>query len=149
MNILLTAILLLNAVLLAVILFSFLKVRAVYRDIVAFITPAEENKPSALATLIMTISDNFARSMIAQAKATFMGIQSGNNRAEKAIEADIALDTLAIVNPTISAILNSFPSVKKTVRRNPQMLDAVISRLGSNSQPNEAGNNHKQFDFKL
>ena len=126
MNILLTAILLINILLLAVFCGVIIKLRGVYRDIT---TQTDEKTPSLFTQWIMTIADNFSRSLIAQAKATFMGKQSGEARAEKGIDADLAEDSLNLINPGLGAILNSFPALRKTLRRNPALIDLALSKL--------------------
>jgi len=154
MNILLTSILLANVAILAIIGIISLKVRGIFRDIVSFITPPDEKTPSQVANVVSTVSDSFARSIVAQAKATFMGKQSGVVRAEKGVDADIAEDTLAMVNPTLSAILTSFPALRKTLRKNPALIDLALEKLtgshGTTSTPQTVVNNgHNQFDMNL
>lgn len=161
MNILLTAILLCNVAILAIIAFSLFKIRQKYQagvekyqDIINFITPKVPGEPSDFSGLVSQISDMFARSLVAQAKAAFMGKQSGENRAQTAIDADIAMDGVSAVNPAIGAVLNSFPALRKTLRRNPALIDLALSRLTKNSPavqggaPAMPGGDH-QVKFKL
>lgn len=71
-----------------------------------------------------------ARSIVAQAKASFMGMESGAKRQEAAIAGDIAEGVLNTQLPLAGALLQSFPSLRKTLRRNPQLLDLALSKLG-------------------
>ena len=148
MNILLTGILLVNVALLVTILVVFVRVRAVWADIVTFTTSPAEGKPSPLAELVTAIADSLARSLVAQIKATFMGKQSGAVRGENAIEADLAQDT----NPLIAGIAQAFPSVGKSLRRNPMLAQFVLNKLGmSGDKPvvTAGDNGHSQVKFKF
>ncbi len=155
MNILLALILLCNLAVLAVFILFLVRVRGVYRDIVAYITPQGEGEPSPLARTVEAAGDMLARSLVAQAKGAFMGKQSAAVRGETAIAGDIAEDLLAQRSPVISAILQSFPTLKKTIRRNPQLLDIALSKLagglgsGGSPAPGPDNGNTHQLDFKL
>jgi len=160
MNILLTAILLCNVVLLAVILVAGARIRREYRrisqEVNQFILPVDEKTPSPAAQVADQISSMFARALVAQAKASFMGKQSGEARGQAAIEGDIALDMAGQASPLIGGLLNSFPALKKTLRRNPQLLDFALSKLAGSGQgsapvtPAAPGSNgHHQTTFKL
>jgi len=129
MNILLTLILLSNVVIVAIFLYYGLKFRNIYRDIVSFITPIDEKTPSPLANVASVVADMFSRSICASIKSTFMGKQSAEVRQNAGIEADIAEGMLSATNPAIGAILNSFPALKKTLRRNPGLMDLALSKL--------------------
>jgi len=150
------AILVVNGLVLAVILYAFFKISRTYNQIVDFfsswLTPAEEGKQSPAGELLTAVSENLARSIVLQAKTTFMGKQSGDVRGETAVMADIAEDALAAKNPLLSGLLNSFPTLKKSLRRNPQLLNYALSKLtGSTGAP--AGGNSQvhetQVKFKL
>lgn len=162
MNILIGAILIVNVALVGLVLFCMIRVRAVYRDMIGFVTSPGNNEPSPLARTVEAAGDMLARSLVAQAKGAFMGKQSGEARAETAIAGDIAEDLINARSPMIGALLNSFPTLKKTIRRNPQLLDLALSKLagaqgsgsqGSGAQGSSPGNNgHSsplQMDFKL
>ena len=140
MNILLTFILLTNLAIFACLILFFVKSRSIIRQIRDFITPADDKTPSPLAQTTSAISEVFARSFVAQAKATFMGIQSGQVRADKAIEADVAMDALQMTNPMIASILQMFPSIKKAIRKNPAIIDMAFKQIGKINAP--AGDNH-------
>lgn len=129
MNILLAAILITNLTILAGLAVAFVKISGIYRQFMEFITPQAENQPSALADTISKVSDMVARSLVAQVKSTFMGIQSGDVRGSKAIDADMAIDAVSQVNPAIGAVLSQFPALKKTLRRNPALLDLALNKL--------------------
>lgn len=157
MNIILIAILAVNFATLAIIGLAFIKIRRKYDDFIdlfnAFMRPAEEGKESEFARLISVIADSIARSIVALAKTTFMGKASGDARLGKSIDADIAEGMLAQTNPMLSGVLQMFPGLRKTLRRNPGALDMIASKLMSRAAPDQtqpSGNGHKQESlFKI
>jgi hypothetical protein len=152
MNILLGAILVLN---IAVIVAVALIYRKISRVFAQFITPVSDSQPSPLAMLIDNIATMFSRSIVMQAKASFMGIQSGQKRAETAIAGDIA-EGMVSQSP-LGGLLNSFPALKKTLRRNPQLIDMAMQFMSKqdnqtpsgNQTVSAGGNGHSQVKFKL
>jgi hypothetical protein len=153
MNILIVLVLLANILLLSISLVAFYWVRRTKDEIKAFITPLPDGNASPLAQTADALSSVFARAITAQLKTSFMGAQSGAVRAEKAIAGDIAEDLLNAQSPIAGALLSSFPALKKTLRRNPQLIDLALSKLPGLIQPGSGGNhNPKPVDqarFKL
>lgn len=153
MNVLLIAILLVNAAILCLVAVFLFNIRRVYLDIVDFITPKGDNLPSPAAEMLNHVAENVAEILTIRIKTTFMGKQSGANRGEVGIEADIGEDMLAMANPALAGILNSFPALKKTLRRNPALLDLAISKLGAKfgaaGGPTAANNGHSQTEFDM
>lgn len=131
MNIVVIAILVVTLIIAAVLVAGSFFIFKAVKVLNVFVRPESPDKPSPMAIVLGTFSDMMARSIVAQAKATFMGKQSGMARAETAVTADIAEDTLNQVNPAFGAILSSFPALKKTLRRNPGLADIALSKLGS------------------
>lgn len=153
-NILLIALLSVNVAVLALVALFALKIRAAHRAFTTFITSPGENQPSPLAQTTGAMADMVARSLVAQAKATFMGLQSGNSRAEKAIEADMAEDLIAQKSPLAGAIMSSFPSLRRTLRRNPQLIDLAMQEMakrgaGPAATADNGGGNRGQIPFSL
>jgi len=155
MNIILILILASILALSVIFFLIFRKIRDVQNVFTQFITPADEKTPSALAKTAEIFSDMMARSVMAQAKSFLMGLQSGQKRAEAAIQGDIAQDLAGQGGNPLGAVLSSFPAVKKTLRRNPQLMDLALSYLAnkvgtSGSGGPGPGNNHNdQVKFKL
>ena len=149
-NILLTLVLLSNIALLLVFLLSILRVKRVFGEVKAFLTPESEGKPSPLAITVSNISLVFARAITAQVKTTLMGLESGNSRAEKAVQGDLALD---IAKQTgIGALLTQFPTVAKHIRKNPGLVDAALEMFSKmqTRQPDAGSNGHiDELLFKL
>jgi hypothetical protein len=148
--------LLIQVGILTVLLAGFVAVGVVfyrfYRGLIAWVTPVAPGQPSELAKVWEAACAVGSRSVVAQAKTTLMGIQSGASRAEAAIAGDVAED-LAGATP-IGALLSSFPTLKRSIRRNPQLLDLALpflARLGSSvgaGAPVSSGNGI-QPKFKL
>jgi len=142
MNIILIAILTVNLALFVLFAVVFIKIARVYRELQGFIKPGKDNEgkdtPSPLAMVVSTTADMIARSLVAQIKSTFMGKQSGEVRGEQAVVGDIAFDAIGQVNPVVGAVLNSFPSLKKTLKRNPALLDFALSKLAGSNQAKQA-----------
>src|ERR1035437_6872878 len=86
--------------------------RKITRVITQFVTPTSEKQPSPFALLIDSVSSMFGRSIVAQAKSTLMGVQSGAKRAETAIAGDIAEGVIESQSPMLGGLLNSFPALK-------------------------------------
>lgn len=130
---------------------AYRKIRSIQATFTAFITPADEKTPSPLAKTTEIFSDMVARSIMAQAKTFMMGLQSGQKRAETALQGDIVDDMANQSGNPLGAVLSSFPAVKKTLRRNPQLMDMALSYLSKRAGNNPAGNNHnaEQVKFKL
>lgn len=149
-NILLTVIALLLALALGGAVALFFRLR---RVLVGFITPAKEGEPSPMAAIVDSASSMVARAIVAQAKTTLMGMQSGAVRAEQAVMADVAEAAVGDRFPAVGALLGSFPALRKSLRRNPALLDFALSKLagaaskggGNGNAPQDGG----QVRFKL
>ena len=113
--------------------------------LVTFVTPVAEGQPSPFAAAVDATSTIVARSVVAQAKTTLMGMSSGVARAEKGLQGDVAVDVLG--QSPWGGLLSSFPLVRKTLRRNPQLLDlalGAISKMGpKGASPGDSGQSPK------
>lgn len=131
------------------------EIRGIYAEFQTFVSPGENKSPSPLAQSASVFSDMVARSLVMQAKATLMGLQSGDSRREKGLEGDLALDAVGLINPQISAVLDSFPALKKSLRKHPELLDLAISKLvkpaaaGSAPANNNGHTEGAQTNFNL
>lgn len=141
MNILFSAILLVNIAILVVILVSFVKIRATYNNLRnefrSFIMPGQdesgEAKPSPLATVTLALADQAARSVVSSLKASFLGQASGVSRQEAAIESDAKLDMISAVNPGMGALIQGIPALRKLAKKNPGLLDAALAKFAGGS----------------
>lgn len=129
MSILLALILLSNLLLFGLFFIVIQRIRS-------FIVSPGEQKPSPLSLSLQALSDMVGRSIVATLKATFMGKQSGLVRGEQAVSGDIAQDQLA--QSPIGAVLQSFPTLGKSLRRNPALLDLALSAF-SGMNRNQSG----------
>lgn len=103
-----------------------------------------------MADTAVSLGDILGRAIMMQAKATFMGKQSGEARGKTAVAGDIAIDSVA--GSPIATILDSFPSLKKSIRRNPALLDMALSFLsknGSNNNGSSSSQETTQTKFNL
>jgi len=140
-NIIIIAIMLVQSVVAVVIVATLgQKMAAVQAQVTSFVTPVSEGQPSPLATTTEVAADMVARAIVARAKTTFMGQASGLVRQEKAVDADIAED-VARSNPLIDSVLSAFPAVRKTLRKNPMLLDMVLSKVGEMQAKSQQGAN--------
>ena len=125
--------------------------RRFMRTLKLFIEPESEGQPSPLAKVTDATASMFARAVIAQGKGLLMGLQSGAVRAEKAITADIQ-EGIAQQNP-LGAMLTSFPALRKSLRRNPALMDVALQlfRRGGSQvrEMNNNGGNGEQPRFKF
>lgn len=111
-------------------------------NIRGFLVPPEKGKPSALAQMTEAMSVQAARAIAAQMKMTFMGKESGDARAQKGIAADIGEDMLQMSNPMIASLLQSFPTLRRTLRRNPGLMDIALSAFGPKQGDHPNGSNN-------
>lgn len=130
--------------------YALWKLSRIYFKIASFLTPESDDKPSQFALVADAIAQSFARSAVAQAKTTFMGVQSGSNRGEQGVMADIAQDSLASKAPLVAGILSQFPSLQKTLRKNPMLIDFALSKLaGAGARASSTPGNGDKPRFNL
>jgi mannose/fructose/N-acetylgalactosamine-specific phosphotransferase system component IID len=149
MSIILAAILFVVVLQFFLIAYIFFRISRVYNQIRSFVTPEAEGKPSPLANTSQIVADMVGRSIVATIKSTFMSKQSGEARALTAIQGDLAEGALG-ASP-LGALLGSFPALKKTLRRNPALVDMALSAFqkGNNGQNNGSSSDSSQTQFKL
>lgn len=138
MSILLGAILCTNVILLLAVLLVMRRVSRIYGQVVSFLSSSDPKTPSALAQTWEIAASMLSRSIMAGLKATLMAGQSAAVRGEKAVDADIAVDTASQMG--FGSILSMFPSLNKTLRRNPGLLDLALSKLMAKGAENGNGN---------
>lgn len=102
-------------------MFVFWKVRRAKQQIIEWFTAPDDKTLSPFAQLTDVVSQVMARSIVAQFKTTFMGIQSGLARGSKAVEGALAQDMLAQESPLAGSLLASFPALSKALRKNPAL----------------------------
>ncbi len=150
-NILLTAILLVNIILLVSIAVFVWKLRSTYNRLQAgfkeFITPVAEGKSSPAADMVAKLADIFAGTVLAHAQAALMGMKSGEVRADNASAIEAATSALSESNPLVGIAMNVLPkSLKNKIARNPMLLQALISRFG-NKKVVAPSNHSPQMDL--
>lgn len=128
MSIILSGILLVNVLIFTLLCVSLFRVARVYSELRAFVSPVSDGQPSPLATAIDALAISFARAAVAQAKAHLMGAKGVDARQEAAVTGDIGLDLLG-QNPMVAAALDRMPNLKRTLRRNPALIDLALRKL--------------------
>lgn len=124
-----------------------------------FFTSPGDNQESDFAKITHLVADDFSTRLVSSLKATFMGMQSGAVRQEKALGSAVAEDMITMSNPLVGAIVQSMPAVKKLIHKNPeiaQLLPGLIEKfMGNRSAPGATeavlpgnnGNGRVRFKF--
>jgi hypothetical protein len=118
----------------------------IYSQFKMFVSPKAENQTSPLADILQIVADMIGRSITASLKTTFMAKESADSRAQTAIEGDIAEGMLSQAG-TIGSLLTSFPKLRKTLRRNPQLVDLALQMINKTNHSGSGVN--EQAKFKL
>lgn len=147
-NTLLTAVgLALLGVLTATTVVLALEIRRAWREVVLFVSPVAENEESPLGVALDALAHRVGQAVAVEVKTTLMGKESGLKRAENAVAAGITQDILAEKQPVLAGILSGFPTLKKTLLKNPGLVGAALNLLSGNGQaggkalgPNTGGN---------
>jgi hypothetical protein len=104
----------------------------------AYFEAPDENTPSEFAKLVDAMSVTASRRVVNELKTTFMGMQSGDNRLEKAMEADVIKDMAISQSPLLESLLSMFPTLGRRLSKNPaamQFLPGLLSKLGVGGGP--------------
>jgi len=107
------------------------KVRELEGTIRDFVTPKGPEEASPLANVVDVAADMVARAVTARIKTSLMGSQSGQVRQEKAVDGAIAEDLARAAHPLAGTLLDAMPELRKTLRKNPGLLDFALSKLGA------------------
>lgn len=129
-NILLSLLLLSVVTSVALAVIFVLRIKQMLLD---FIVPVEDGKPSALATACEAVASMIGRAVTAQIKATLMGMQSGDKRQVAAVEGAIAQDQAGQMG--FGSLLQSFPILGKSIKKNPQLMDIAMQILAQRLAP--------------
>lgn len=125
------------------------KVRELQSTLRAFITPNGPDEASPLASVVDVGADMVARAVTARIKTSLMGSQSGQVRQEKAVEGAIAEDMVRAAHPLAGTLLDSMPELKKTLKRNPALLDFALSKLAGMQQQQKPAEGQQTFSTLL
>lgn len=132
----LAAILLCFLAFLAISAYVLLRIRHVYIDIIDFLTPQSDTVPSALATVMQSAASMIGSALVASAKGFLMGQKSIEKRQASAEAGE------AISASPIGGIVNLLPnSVKKSIIKNPQLLDMAMGLFAQKSESSPSGGN--------
>jgi len=107
------------------------KLRDLQGTIRDFVTPNGPEEASHLANVVDVGAGMVARAVTAQIKTSLMGSQSGLVRQEAAVDGAIAEDMVRAAHPMAGVLLDNMPTLSKTLRKNPGLLDIALSKLGA------------------
>ncbi len=124
-NILLTGILLSLLALFALLCLAFIAVRRSILAFHAFVAPGQDGTESPVAQ-IWSLA---VKRLVMEFKASLMGARSGEVRGEQAVMGAIVEDTVNAASPLLAAGLSAFPSLRKTLAKNPGLLEFALSKL--------------------
>ena len=110
------------------------KIRDLQSTIRVFVTPKGPEEASPLASVVDVGAGMVARAVTAQIKTSLMGQQSGQVRQERAIDGAIAEDMARAAHPLAGTLLDAMPELRKTLRKNPALLDFALSKLSTMQQ---------------
>jgi len=115
------------------------KLRDLQSTIREFVTPKGPDEASPLASVVDVGADMVARAVTARIKTSLMGSQSGQVRQEKAVEGAIAEDMVRAAHPLAGTLLDAMPELRKTLKKNPQLLDFALSKLAGMQEKKQQG----------
>lgn len=113
----------------ALVAYMWVQARRIKRLVTDFMVPQEEGKPSALAMTWEAACDMLARAVMARATTAVMTASSAVSRAARAVEGDIMEDMAREQSPVAGFVLDRFPTLSKTLKRNPALMDLAMSTL--------------------
>lgn len=99
-----------------------------------FFTPSASDTPSAAALLLDSITARVSEVIMTEFKTTFMGVLSGQARAEKAALKEATQAAIAEKSPMLSAAFSAFPKLGKSLLKNPSLLQFILGKVTA-SQP--------------
>lgn len=114
------------------------------RYITELVTSPAVGVASPLALMIEAASKTAGRTIAMEVKTTLMGKASVTSRQEAGIVADIAGDQLQAQMPLMSGLLDTMPSLKKRLLKNPGLLASIAGAL--QSVGTGSGGNHQGSD---
>jgi hypothetical protein len=106
----------------------------------AFFNAKDAATPSEFTGVIEQAAAILSHKIVTTAKATFMNSQSIESRQEAGIEGDIMTDLLTQQSPIAGAILESFPSLAKRLKKNPALMGMAQAAIAKFSQKGAPGN---------
>lgn len=128
-NLLLTALVLVSVANLTLFIIFLVSLRRISRVVSDFVSSPDGKSPSPASLVVDALVNRAADSIMIHFKTTFMGILSGESRAARKLEGEAAEAAISEKSPLASIALAAFPSLKKSLGRNPALVQAILSRL--------------------
>lgn len=94
-----------------------------------FVDPPAVGGLSPLATILESLARSAGHSIALEVKTTLMGKISGASRLEAGVMSDIASDVMTDQSPLLSGLLDSMPSLKKRLIKNPQLVGSIMGMM--------------------
>lgn len=102
-----------------------LRVRSIFNNIKAFIIPVDDKSESPASLLYALLIKRLA----VELKVTIMGSMGGKAKGEAYAEQAIMTDMVEAENPAIAAIMTAFPSLGKSLKKNPALMQYALSKI--------------------
>lgn len=102
-----------------------LRIRSIYNNFLAFIVPADDKSESPASLLYAMLIKRLA----VELKVTIMGSMGGKAKGEAYAEQAVMQDMVEAENPAIGAIMTAFPSLGKSLRKNPALMSYALSKI--------------------
>lgn len=118
----------------------------------AFFEVQDNEEQSRCNLFLDALSKRFSSDITNSIKGNLLGMQSGQARSERALEADIQQDLMAVQQPDIVALLDMFPLAKKRIVRNPALIpifQSMLSKLGAGRGVSSHGSGNNSSAFSI
>ena len=116
---------LLLAVFVALFVIIMLRIRSYYTQFGDFLTAPDDKSMSPASILYGVLIKRLATEL----KVTIMGTMGGEAKGQSYVEQAAMTDMVSDSNPVAAAVLSAFPSLGKTFKKNPALLNYAISKL--------------------
>lgn len=136
--------------------FCLYKLAKISRTIRDFTVPPDDKTPSALGQFIANLSDTIGQRLAVHVQTSVAGVMSTLSRRQAGVEKAVLDDVTQEANPLLASVLNMFPSLKKSVKKNPAMLGQLVGMLpglqgkpaDNNGQNSQSGPDDYTGDYK-
>ena len=95
----------------------------------SYFLPPAEGEPSQFGAMVDLVAQTFASRIVTSVRASLANVASIQERQAAGIEGDIAVDLLEQANPAIGLALNAFPSLKKRIKKNPNLVAMAANAI--------------------
>jgi len=104
---------------------TVMHIRSVFKQFVSFITSTDDKTESPASILYGVLIKRAA----VEFKMVLMGSMGGEAKGQAYAEQAVMQDMIQTENPTIAAVISAFPSLGKTLKKNPALLNYAMSKI--------------------